>query len=146
MSLDGEQMVRRLLDLLPQGFRAQGEVFLNTVSRSFGGYLRGVFVQGVIYGLCTAVVMYIAGLPFVAVVAIFAGLMMVIPIVGAVIAMVPPVLLALFTGDWGKVVFVFVIVLILVFVILVFVVIFVFGGADHRFGLGSGGLHAGLER
>jgi predicted PurR-regulated permease PerM len=108
MSLDGEQMVRRGLDLLPEGFRAQAEVFLNTVGKSFGGYLRGVLVQGVIYGLCTAVVMYVAGLPFVAVVAIFAGLMMIVPIIGSIIAMVPPVLLALFTGDWGKVAFVFV--------------------------------------
>jgi predicted PurR-regulated permease PerM len=109
MSLDGERLVARALDLLPPAVRAQAEVFVESVGRSFGGYLRGVLIQGIIYGLATALVMWAAGLPFVAVVGIFAGVMMVVPIVGAIIAMVPPVLLALFTGDIGKIILVVVV-------------------------------------
>lgn len=99
MLLDGRRLTENVVGLLPLGWRVDARHFLDSVDTTFGGFIRGLFVQGLLYGVGTAVIMLIAGLDFVAPVSTFAGMSMVVPVIGPFIALVPPVLIALFTGE-----------------------------------------------
>lgn len=111
--LDGERLARDLLRLLPPRYQEEGRFFMESIDRTFGGFIRGVLIQAAVYGTGTALVMWIAGLGFVEVVSVFAGAMMVIPFLGGFLAIIPPFFIALFTGSVGTIVFVLVSLLVL---------------------------------
>jgi predicted PurR-regulated permease PerM len=105
--VDGERFSKLFIDILPNRWEEEARYLLQAIDRTFGGFMRGLLIQIVVYALGTGAVMAIAGLPFVLVVSIFAGLMMVIPFIGSLVAIVPPVILAILTGDPVKVIIVF---------------------------------------
>ncbi|MDO8670236.1 MAG: AI-2E family transporter, partial [Dehalococcoidia bacterium] len=109
----GDQIARDILKLLPDRFEEEAGVFIDSIDRTFGGYIRGVLIQSVVYGIGTAIVMRIAGLDYIEVVSIFAGIMMVIPIFGGFLAIIPPFFIAVFGGSLLTIVFVLVALLIL---------------------------------
>jgi predicted PurR-regulated permease PerM len=92
--LDGPHIERQLLDIVPGRYQAEASFFTESITRTFGGFIRGQLLQALIYGAGTAVVMWLAGLQFVAAVSSFSGLAMIIPFIGPLIAIVPPVALA----------------------------------------------------
>ncbi len=92
--LDGPQIEQQLLDIVPGRYQAEAAFFTESITRTFGGFIRGQLAQALIYGAGTAVVMWLAGLPFVAAVSTFSGLAMIIPFIGPLIAIVPPIALA----------------------------------------------------
>ena len=106
--LDGDRFARLFVEILPEKWKTDANYLLEAVDRTFGGFMRGLLVQTVVYALGTGIVMAIAGLPYVLVVSVFAGLILAIPFVGGVLSLVPPLLLAAFTGDWLRVFLVFV--------------------------------------
>ncbi|MDP2661151.1 MAG: AI-2E family transporter [Dehalococcoidia bacterium] len=118
MMMDGERIARDIVKLLPARFKEEAGVFIDSIDRTFGGYIRGVLIQAVVYGIGTAIVMRIAGLGFIEVVSIFAGAMMVIPIFGGLLAIIPPFFIAVFGGSLLTIVFVLVALLILQQVVL----------------------------
>ncbi|HEU4327432.1 MAG TPA: AI-2E family transporter [Roseiflexaceae bacterium] len=95
MTMDGPRLAARVLELMPRDWRDETRVLFEIVDRTFGGFLRAQIVQSLIYGLATAVLMAIMGLSDVALASLIAGLMVLIPIIGGVLAMIPPLLLAL---------------------------------------------------
>lgn len=106
--LDGERIAQDVLRLLPLRYQEEARFFIDSIDRTFGGYVRGVLIQAAIYGAGTAIVMWILGLGFVEVVSIFAGAMMVIPVFGGFLAIMPPFFIALFSGSLVKIIFVLV--------------------------------------
>jgi predicted PurR-regulated permease PerM len=92
--LDGPRIERQLLDIVPGRYQGEAAFFTESITRTFGGFIRGQLIQALIYGAGTAVVMTLAGLQFVAAVSSFSGLAMIIPFIGPFIAIVPPVALA----------------------------------------------------
>lgn len=98
MVVDGDLIEESMLQFVPDNRRGEIDFFLSSVNRTFGGFLRGTLIQAVIYGLGTAAVMVVAGLDFVLVASLFAGIVMVIPIFGPFLAIVPPVLVALMSA------------------------------------------------
>jgi predicted PurR-regulated permease PerM len=94
LMLDGPALARRAMSLVPSRYQGQAEFFSDSVARSFGGFIRGQLAQAILYGLVTATVMRLAGLSFVAAVSTVCGLAMIIPFVGPVLAVIPPVALA----------------------------------------------------
>ena len=92
--LDGPHIERQLLDMVPGRYQGEAAFFTESITRTFGGFIRGQLIQALIYGAGTAVVMWLAGLQFVAAVSSFSGLAMIIPFIGPFIAIVPPVALA----------------------------------------------------
>ncbi|MBI2305032.1 MAG: AI-2E family transporter [Chloroflexi bacterium] len=110
--LDGDRIIDRVVSLLPLRYQDGARLLRANVERTFGGYIRGSLLLGLIYGAGTALVMFHQGLGFVLPVSAFAGAMMFIPFFGSILAMVPPLFIALFTGSLNKVVIVFVVLLI----------------------------------
>jgi predicted PurR-regulated permease PerM len=105
--IDGERFSRLFVEVLPTRLEDEARYLLAAIDRTFGGFMRGLLVQIIVYAVGTGIVMALAGLPFVLVVSIFAGLMMVIPFLGSVVAMVPPLVLAALTGEPLRVLLVF---------------------------------------
>lgn len=93
--LDGERMGRAFVQGLPPRYREEAAAALVQIDRTFGGFVRGQLIQTAVYGLGTAVVMVAAGLPFYVVIGVFAGVVMIIPVIGPYLAMAPPLILAL---------------------------------------------------
>ena len=112
-TLDGERLSRRMVYFLPQQYQADANFFLQNVERAFGGFIRGSFLLAFIYGAGTAIVMVWQQLDFVLPVSFFAGLVMIIPFIGTFLAIIPPVVIALFGGSLGKALAAFISLLIL---------------------------------
>jgi predicted PurR-regulated permease PerM len=98
MVVDGDLIETALLSFVPDSRRREVDFFLDSVNRSFGGFLRGTLIQAVVYALGTALVMLVGGLDFVLVASLFAGVVMIIPIFGPFLAIVPPVAIALISA------------------------------------------------
>lgn len=111
--LDGERMEQWVLQLLPTSWRGNARFFFDEFDRSFVGYLRGTLILAVVYGVGTMAVMVVLDVPFWAPVGIFGGAMMFVPLIGPIVAMVPPLLIALFADSVGKAVVVFICLMVL---------------------------------
>lgn len=68
---------------------------VRSIARSFGGFIRGQLLQALIFTAGTAIVAWIAGLENVAAVSLLAGLLMLIPLIGIPLSLVPPLVVAL---------------------------------------------------
>ncbi|MBI2906813.1 MAG: AI-2E family transporter [Chloroflexi bacterium] len=111
--LDGARIFESVLKLLPGQYREDARTFRASVERIFGGFIRGSLVMAFTYGAVTALVMSLQGLSFVLPVSAFSGAMIMIPFIGPIIAVVPPVIVAAFTGSFGTVLFVLISLLVL---------------------------------
>lgn len=89
---------RDKLDKLVTQFLPQHEVRISLVSKKIeerlGGWVRGQVALSVIIGTITYIVLLILGIPYALPLAIFAGLMEVVPVIGPIISAVPAVLIA----------------------------------------------------
>ena len=97
IALDGSKLTEGFLKAVPSNRRSEVEYLIYSVHRTFGGFIRGQLLQAVVYGLGTAAVMLATGLSYVAVAAIFAFAIMMIPFIGPILAIIPPVAISLFT-------------------------------------------------
>lgn len=95
ITLDGPRIAARVLETLPQHWRADTLRFFTIVNQTFGGFLRAQLLQGLIYGLATALVMTALGLNFVASASIISAIIVLVPIVGGVLGVLPPLVIAI---------------------------------------------------
>jgi len=116
--LDGDRIADEALAVLPGSYQTGVSYLLESIDRTFGGFLRGQLLQAIIYGLGTALVMYFAGLGYVLLASLFAGIVMFIPFFGPFLGLVPPLLVAFFYLPIGGVVLVLAALLILQQVVL----------------------------
>ena len=98
--LDQGRIARSLIGLIPATYQDEARFFVQSVSRTFGGFIRGQLLQALIYGVVTALVMSIAGLGYAAAAGAFGGLVMLVPFVGGLIALLPPLFIGLFQASW----------------------------------------------
>jgi predicted PurR-regulated permease PerM len=84
-----------LLRFVPSNFQDEFHVFSENVERTFGGFIRGQLIQAILIGSGTALVMVALQLNFALVASLFAGVFMLIPLVGPFLALLPPLLVAL---------------------------------------------------
>jgi predicted PurR-regulated permease PerM len=94
--LDGDRFLARLLAAVPDRFADDANLFVVGIDRSFGGFLRGTAVQMLILALGTAAIMTVAGLRYVLLASLFAGVVMVVPFIGPFLALALPLLIAVF--------------------------------------------------
>jgi predicted PurR-regulated permease PerM len=104
MTLDGPRITRALLSVTPRRFRDDADLLFASIDHSFGGYMRASLILVLVYAAGTAVSMYFLGIPFVLPVSAFAGVMLVIPFVGDIVAVIPPLLIGLVTVSLPRVV------------------------------------------
>lgn len=83
--LDGPRLVEAAVGLLPEGHRERARRVAHDASRAVTGYVGGQLLIALLCGGSTFVVLYILGVPFRSVVALFVGLVDLIPVVGATI-------------------------------------------------------------
>ncbi len=95
MTLDGPRLALRVLQLLPRTWHDDTLTFFRIVNQTFGGFLRAQLVQALFYGLATAVLMVTLGLSDVALASVFAAIVVLIPLIGGLFAMIPPLLIVL---------------------------------------------------
>jgi predicted PurR-regulated permease PerM len=98
MTYDGPRIAERLIAWLPSAWRSDGWRFIRVIDSRFGSFIRSQLLQGLIYGVTTAVTMSVAGLEYVAVSSVLAGVLIMIPLVGGWLAVIAPVTIALFHG------------------------------------------------
>jgi len=109
--IDGDTMWHRFTRVLSPELQSEAELFRQSTDRSFGGFLRGSLVLGLIYGIASLLILAPLGVPYAGVLAFVSGLTMIIPFFGPIIAFIP-VLTVTFLGAPDRLIPVFVLVLV----------------------------------
>ena len=98
LMLDSARLKQRVYALIPNRFQDEYDLTVSMISRSFGGFLRGQVVMAVLSGAVTALAAGFAGMRYGAIIGAIVGLIVVVPLVGAPIAMLLPSVIALIQG------------------------------------------------
>ncbi len=102
MAVDRDRIVSFLFRLVPAGYTEEARLLEHSVAQSFGGFLRGQALSGVIYALISMSASLLLGLPYMPVTATSSGVLQAIPFFGPFISWLPPVLAAvLFKPEAG---------------------------------------------
>ena len=111
---DGERISAGITNLLPPRWQDEIRLIAYSIERSFGGFIRGQVVFALVYAILTAIVMIIPPFNlgnFALVASLAAGLFMVIPLVGNLLAFIPPMLALLFTAGKAELWWIFFLIL-----------------------------------
>lgn len=92
--IDAPRLSRFIYQFVPPGREPEVERVLDSLSRVVGGYVRAQVITSVCIGVYTFAVLMIAGVPNAVAFAVLAGFADIIPVFGALIATVPPVVAA----------------------------------------------------
>src|SRR6266498_3269017 len=95
MVVDRDQIVAFLFRLVPPNNVDDARLLQTSVSRSFGGFLRGQALMGVVYFLIALATDLLLGLPLAALSSVSAGILQAIPFFGPFVSWAPPVIVAL---------------------------------------------------
>ena len=93
--LDGPRMFAASTSTLSPVHRARAERIRQEVSRVVGGYMRGQLITSALFGMFSYVTLSVAGVPEPLALAVLAAVFDALPLVGATLATIPAVLLAL---------------------------------------------------
>ena len=89
---------RLWLSLLPSGQRKQARDIWRTIEPDLGAYIRSEVVQSLLAGLLLGLGYWLLGSPYPALLALAGGLAWLIPVVGAPLAVILPLLMGLLTS------------------------------------------------
>jgi predicted PurR-regulated permease PerM len=95
MVVDRDAILSFLFRVVPPSGKQEARLLERSVARSFGGFLRGQAILGVVFAAVAAVTSAVLGLPYLAVSTAAAGVLMAIPFFGPFVAWAPPVIVAL---------------------------------------------------
>jgi predicted PurR-regulated permease PerM len=94
MAIDSHRILSFFFRIVPPWFKEEARLLENSVATSFGGFLRGQAIMGVVYGAVAILVNATLNLPYLAVTSALAGILMAIPFFGPFVSWAPPVLVA----------------------------------------------------
>jgi len=94
MVVDRDDILSFFFRIVPPSRKDEARLLETSIARSFGGFLRGQAILGVVYAAIAAVTSAILGLPYLAVTTAAAGVLMAIPFFGPFVAWAPPVVVA----------------------------------------------------
>jgi predicted PurR-regulated permease PerM len=89
---------RLWLSLLPSGQRKRARGIWRTVEPDIGAYIRSQVIQSLLAGLLLGLGYWLLGSPYPALLALAGALACLIPVVGAALAVIPPLLVGLLTS------------------------------------------------
>lgn len=95
--LDKDRILAYANRLVPPQYSEQANLFETSVASSFGGFIRGQFIQGLIYAGVAAFAHIIFGLDFLPASAALSGVLQAIPFFGPFVSWAPPVIVAVLT-------------------------------------------------
>jgi predicted PurR-regulated permease PerM len=93
--IDRDRIMSFWFRLVPPAFTEDAVLLETSVAKSFGGFLRGQALLGLVYGLIAVLTSAILGLAYLPVTSVLAGLLMAIPFFGPFVSWAPPVLVAI---------------------------------------------------
>lgn len=102
LALDGPRFSKMVFDIVPERLHQETRMFVLTTDRAFGGFLRSQILQALVIGFGTGLILAAFGVQAALVAGVFSGLFMLIPLVGPLLSLLPPLLAAVLT-DPGKV-------------------------------------------
>jgi predicted PurR-regulated permease PerM len=97
MVVDRDAILSFFFRIVPPAWKEEARLLETSVARSFGGFLRGQAILGVVYAAVAAVTSWVLGFPYLAVTTAAAGVLMAIPFFGPFVAWAPPIIVALLT-------------------------------------------------
>ena len=95
MVADRNRLLASAFRLVPPQYKEEARLLETSVARSFGGFLRGQAILGIVYAAVAVIASGLFGLQYVAGTAAAAGLLMAIPFFGPFLAWAPPILVAI---------------------------------------------------
>jgi predicted PurR-regulated permease PerM len=95
MVVDRDGIMSFLFRLVPPTYAEEALLLQSSISRSFGGFLRGQALLGIVYFLIAVATHLLLNLPLAPLSAVSAGVLMAIPFFGPFLAWAPPVVIAL---------------------------------------------------
>lgn len=104
-TLDGPRYIRSLLLLIPTGHRDSTRELISAIETKVGAYIAGQGILCLIIGVMALIAYSLIGLPYVLVLALVAGIMEAVPLVGPLLGAIPALLVAVSLGP-DKVVYV----------------------------------------
>jgi putative permease len=97
-SVNQNHFERLWLSLLPSEQRTHAREIWRTLERDLGSYIRSEIVQSLLAVLVLGVGYWMLGTPYPALLAVVGAVAWLVPVVGAILAMLVPLILALLTG------------------------------------------------
>jgi predicted PurR-regulated permease PerM len=85
---------------LPAQARPKAASIIHDLDHAFGGFIRGQLLVGAVIGTCITVALLILHVKYALLIGVAAGLLDVIPYVGAIVGFVPSVTLAFLNDGW----------------------------------------------
>ena len=98
--LDGGRRLNEALKVLPPRAEHETRFVLLTIDETFHGYVRGILLISLIYGVGTATVMTVTGLPAALPVALISSVLLAVPFIGDWLALALPLIVAAASGDF----------------------------------------------
>jgi predicted PurR-regulated permease PerM len=95
MVVDSERILSFLFRLVPPTRQEEARLLERSISQSFGGFLRGQAIMGVVYFGVALVANAAGGLDYAAVTSVAAGALQAVPFFGPFVSWAPPVLVAI---------------------------------------------------
>ena len=95
MVIDRDQIMAFIFRLVPPSYAEEARLLQSSVARSFGGFLRGQALMGIVYFAIALVAALAFSLPLTALITVSAGVLMAIPFFGPFVAWAPPVVVSL---------------------------------------------------
>ena len=106
--IDFERISASLRKVVPQPYRRQVLSLATTLDEVTGAYVRGQLIIAGLVGLMVFVGLSLIGLPGAGVIALFAGMLNIVPFIGTIAPIIPAVLIAI-GGGWVQVILVLVV-------------------------------------
>jgi predicted PurR-regulated permease PerM len=106
MLAEGEMMKRFLLGVIPQKNRERTLVVLAQLEHVVGGFIRGQLVVAAVVGTLVTVLLLILHVPYAILIGVLAGVLDVIPYIGAIAGYLPAAIIALVTNGLADAIYV----------------------------------------
>jgi predicted PurR-regulated permease PerM len=100
LMLEHEMLWASLLRVIPPTAQPKVRAVAGDLDGLLGGFIRGQFLVGAIVGACITVALLVTNVKYAVLIGVVAGLLNIIPFVGAIVGFVPAVLLAFFNDGW----------------------------------------------
>jgi len=93
--IDGTETTLSIMRLVPRRYESDAQAFLKTSELAFSGFIRGTALQSLIYGVGVMMFMTIFNVGSPIAVGVITGALMLIPVIGGVLGLLIPLLVAL---------------------------------------------------
>ena len=99
--LDADRLSQGFLRLFPPNARAQVNLVMQDIDQVLAGFIRGQIIVAAFVAVSVTLALLLLRIPYALLIGLFAGVVDMIPYVGAIAGAIPAVLIALFTHGIG---------------------------------------------